>query len=245
MIDRILQSNRFLLLARLSPPMAHEIINPLSAVLNLASLMQHILKDDGIPPGRVAEFRNYLTQVISESKQAGRIASEMQSFAHAMSRRPSGTDLNEVVRQALSLASHTLKLGDVESEVELVDGLPGVRYDGPQLQQALLNLLVNAAEAVEGRQHRRVTVETKPDESRRSAVLEITDTGAGISAEHLPRIFDPFFTTKDRPECLGLGLTIARSIVEAHGGSIEVKTRPGEGTTIMVVLPGSNTGEQR
>jgi C4-dicarboxylate-specific signal transduction histidine kinase len=245
MIERILQSNRFLLLARLSPPMVHEIINPVSAVLNLATLMQHILKDDGIPSGRVMEFRSYLTQVISESKQAGRIASEMRSFARATSYEPRRNDLNEVIRQALSLASHIFKLEDVESRAELADGLPDVRCDCPRLQQALLNLLVNAAEAVEGRQHRRVTVETRLHENGHAAVLEITDTGAGISPEHLPRIFDPFFTTKDKPECLGLGLTIARSIMEAHGGSIEVKTRLGEGTTIMVTLPGGNAGEQR
>jgi signal transduction histidine kinase len=243
-IKRILQSNRFLLLARLSAPMVHEIINPVSAVLNLATLMQHILKDDGVPPGQVTEFRSYLTQVISESKHAGRIASEMQSFARATSHEPRGTDLNEVIRQALSLASHMFRMEDVEFHLELADGLLGVRCDSPQLQQALLNLLVNAAEAVEGRQQRRVTVETRLHENGHAAVLEVRDTGAGIPPEHLRRIFDPFFTTKDKPESLGLGLTIAHSIVEAHGGSIEVESRPGEGVTIRVALPGGNAGEQ-
>lgn len=197
-VERILLSDRFILLAKLSASMAHEIINPVSAVLNLATLMQHILKDDGIPTGRVAEFRGYLSQVIGESGRAGRIASELLAFSRASIREPGRTDPNEIVRQAFSLASHMLKIEDVECRLDLGEGLPLVYCDGTRIERALLHLLINAAEAVEGRELRRITIDTRLKADRRTVVLRISDTGEGIPDERLPRIFDPFFTTKQK-----------------------------------------------
>jgi signal transduction histidine kinase len=243
-IERLMQTNRLLLIARLSAPAAHEIINPVAAVLNLTALMQHILQDDGIPKDRVQDFRSYLSQAISESRQAGRIASEMLAFASASKRESRLTDLNETVRQALSLAAHMFKVGDVGTTVDLDPDLPAVRCDSVAIQHALLNILVNAAEAVEGGASRRVAIRTLRQHEGAKAVIEITDTGKGIPLELLPKIFDPFFTTRQKPGNLGLGMTIARRILETHLGSLEVASLPERGTTVKVILPAADGGDR-
>ncbi len=244
-MDRILRSNRCLLVSRLAAPIAHEIINPISAAVNLATLMQCLLKEDAIPAERGTEFRGYLSQVIGETTRAGRIASEMLAFVRASGTGPGRLHLNRIVRQTLSLASHLLKTEDVESLLALRDDLPRVFCDGTQMQQALLHLIVNAVEAVEGCECRRVTIGTRLNQDRRAVVMEVLDTGRGIVPDQLPRVFDPFFTTKERPENLGLGLTIARRIVEACRGSIEVKSRPGEGASVTMLLPACSEEEDR
>lgn len=235
-----MQANRLLLIASLSAPAAHEIINPIAAVLNLTALMQHILKDDGIHKDRVEDFRSYLSQAISESRHAGRIASEMLAFARASSREPRLTDLNETVRQAFSLAAHMFKVEDVGTTVDLAPDLPAVRCDGAAIQHALLNILVNAAEAVEGCASRRVAIRTWWQQKGSKAIIEITDTGKGIPLELLPKIFDPFFTTRLKPGNLGLGLTIARRIFETHLGLLEVASLLEKGTTVKVTLPAAD-----
>lgn len=234
---RILSSSRCLLIARLAAPAAHEIINPVSAVVNLATLMQSMLQDDRIPTEGRSEFRSYLSQVISEAARAGRIAADLLAFAHATRREPSPFDLNEIARRTVSLAAHLLKIEDVESRLALADGLPWISGDIIEVQHALLHLVVNAAEAVAGRTTRRVTISSRSSEDGRALLLEVRDTGEGVAPEHKLRIFDPFFTTKKRPENLGLGLTVARAIMEAHRGSITVESRPGEATRVTLALP--------
>ncbi|MBP1595617.1 MAG: integral rane sensor signal transduction histidine kinase [Acidobacteria bacterium] len=235
--DRILGSDRWRLIGKLSAPVAHEIINPVSAALNLASLMQHILKGEGVPPERIAEFREHLSHVIRETARAGRLASEFVMFAHAKGQEPRPADPNEVVRRAVSLASHMFKVGDIETHLHLSDLLPRIRCDSVRMQQALLNLFMNAAEALEQSERREVVVETRLPGQGEGVVLEIRDTGEGIAPELLPVIFDPFFSTRNRYDNLGLGLTVAREIVLAHRGRIEVQSRPGNGTTVTVILP--------
>ena len=241
-IEQLMHTNRHLLVARLSAAVAHEIINPIAAVLNLTALMQHILQDDGIPKDRVVDFRNYLSQTISESKQAGRIASEMLVFARATSREPRLTDLNETVRQALSLAAHMFKVEDVSTTVDLAPDLPAVRCDTVAIQHALVNLLVNAADAVEDSASRHITIRSRQPQKGAEVTIEITDTGDGIPPELLPKIFDPFFTTRQKQGNLGLGMTIARRIFETLLGSLEVASLPEKGATVKVTLPAADGG---
>lgn len=236
-IGRILRSSRCLLIARLAAPVAHEIINPVSAVVNLTTLMRSMLKDDSLAAQRGEEYHGYLSQAISEAARAGRIASEMLAFARATSREPSRVDLNEIVRRTYSLAAHLLKTEDVESRLALTDGLPWIRCDSTEVQHALLHLVVNAAEAVEGREHRQVTISTCFRADGLALLTKVLDTGEGMSPERQLTIFDPFFTTKKRPENLGLGLTVARAIMEAHRGSITVESQPGKATSVTLALP--------
>jgi two-component system NtrC family sensor kinase len=126
---------------------------------------------------------------------------------------------------------------NVAVERQLADDLPRLSCDGSQIQQVLLNLIINAAEAVQHREDARVTVRTLLDEAAREIILEVEDNGEGISPDLVGRIFDPFFTTKEEGKGVGLGLAVVYGIVQAHRGDIDVRTVEGAGTTFVVHLP--------
>jgi two-component system NtrC family sensor kinase len=233
----LLKADRLASLGQLAASVAHEINNPLSGVLNYAALMGRILKDDGIPKERVPEFRSYLERVSDQTARAGRIVSDLLAFSRRSKPQRAPSDLNAIVRATVGLVSHKLKLLNVEASLRLDEALPLLPCDPSQMQQVVLNLVMNAAEATRGRGSGRVAVVTVRSDDGESAVLEVTDDGEGIPKETLDRIFDPFFTTKDDGKGVGLGLAVVYGIVESHGGRIEVQTAPGRGTTFQVTLP--------
>jgi two-component system NtrC family sensor kinase len=232
---RLLQADRLASLGQLAASVAHEINNPLSGVLNFSALMSRILKDDGIPRERVPEFRGYLDRVSEQTTRAGRIVSDLLAFSRRSKPQRAPSDLNAIVRRTVGLVSHKLKLLSVEAVLELDETLPPLPCDVSQIQQVVLNLVMNAAEATRSHGSGRVSVVTRrsPD----GAVLAVSDDGEGIPRETLDRIFDPFFTTKDEGKGVGLGLAVVYGIVESHGGRIEVETAVGRGTTFEVTLP--------
>jgi two-component system NtrC family sensor kinase len=235
--QKLQHSDRLASLGQLAASVAHEINNPVSGVLNLSVLMQRIVKDDGIPQGRLPEFRKYLSQVVSETSRVGRIVSDLLAFSRRSSPQRAPADLNRIVRTTCSLVSHKLKLANLQVEMRLDDQLPAVPCDSSQLQQVLLNLLLNAAESMQSQGAGTVSVHTAMDRERKLALLTVSDTGEGIPEENLARIFDPFFTTKPDGKGVGLGLSVSYGIVQAHGGDIEVKSRVGAGTSFAVSLP--------
>jgi two-component system NtrC family sensor kinase len=234
---RLLQADRLASLGQLAASVAHEINNPLSGVLNFSALMSRILKDDGVPRERVPEFRGYLERVTEQTARAGRIVSDLLAFSRRSKPQRAPSDLNAIVRATVDLVSHKLKLLGVEATLRLDERLPLLPCDASQVQQVVLNLVMNGAEATRPHGSGRVSVSTRRAEDGESALLEVTDDGEGISRETLDRIFDPFFTTKDDGKGVGLGLAVVYGIVESHGGRIEVRTSPGQGTTFEVTLP--------
>jgi len=240
--QKLLQSDRLASLGQLSASVAHEINNPVAGVLNLSMLMQRMLKDDGIPPGRLEEFRKYLGQVTNETTRVGRIVSDLLAFSRRSKPQRAPADLNKIVRMTLSLAQHKMKLSGVTVEANLREDLPQVPCDGSQIQQVALNLLLNAAEATQTRGERRVEVATSATDGM--VLLTVSDNGEGIPKENLAKIFDPFFTTKPEGKGVGLGLAVSYGIVEAHGGDIEVRSKVGEGTTFTVSLPLEQTAQR-
>ncbi|MGA9120752.1 MAG: ATP-binding protein [Bacteroidota bacterium] len=235
--QKLLQTDRLASLGQLSASVAHEINNPLSGVLNLAMLMQRILKDDGIPRDRIPEYRKYLTQVITETSRVGRIVSDLLAFSRRSKPQASMADLNNIIRTTVSLVSHKLSLANVVVEEALQPDLPPLRCDGSQVQQVVMNLVMNAAEATPPRSGGKVRVCTFESEDRNSIVMEVHDNGEGIAQENLSKIFDPFFTTKGEGKGVGLGLAVVYGVVNAHNGDIEVESTPGRGTTFRVILP--------
>jgi len=232
---KLLHSDRLASLGQLSASVAHEINNPVSGVLNLSMLLQRMLKDDGIPPNRIEEFRKYLSQVVNETARVGRIVSDLLAFSRRSKPQRTPADLNKIVKMTLSLVQHKMKLSNVTVEQNLREDLPAAACDASQVQQVVLNLLLNAAEATQSKADRRVTVSTEagPGEVR----LLVADNGEGIQPENLTKIFDPFFTTKAEGKGVGLGLAVSYGIIQAHGGDIEVKSDVGKGATFVVSLP--------
>ncbi len=160
--QKLIQSDRLASLGQLSASVAHEINNPVAGVLNLSMLMQRILRDDGVPPARVADFRKYLGQVITETTRVGRIVSDLLSFSRRSKPQRSPADLNKIVRTTVSLVSHKLKLLGIRSGYRPGRGLPQALCDASQIQQVVLNLVLNGAEAMHPKGSGRIAIRTRP-----------------------------------------------------------------------------------
>ena len=170
-----------------------------------------------------------------QTARAGRIVSDLLAFSRRSKPQRAPADLNAIVRTTVGLVSHKLKLPNVEASLELDDTLVPLPCDVSQMQQVVLNLVMNAAEAT--RPHGSGCVRVVTRRTADGVVLAVSDAGEGIPRETLDRIFDPFFTTKGEGKGVGLGLAVVYGIVESHGGRIEVETAPGRGTTFEVTLP--------
>jgi two-component system NtrC family sensor kinase len=245
---KLIQADRLATLGQLSASVAHEINNPVSGVLNLSMLLERLMVNGAYPPGREAEFRKYLSLISSETARVGRIVSDLLAFSRRSKPQRAPADLNKLVRTTLGLAGHKLKLINAEIVLELQDNLPPVECDASQMQQVILNLVLNGAEAMQSCGGGKLTIQTRllPDGS--NVELSVQDTGESIAPENLPKIFDPFFTTKADGKGVGLGLAVLYGIVKAHEGEVEVTSQRNEGTTFTVILPlksRSGSAEQR
>lgn len=235
--QKLLQSDRLASLGQLSASVAHEINNPLSGVLNLSMLMHRILNDNGIPSHRIKEFRQYLSQVVAETSRVGRIVQDLLAFSRRSKPQRSPVDINAIITTTVNLLAHKLKLMNVSIQLDLDARLQPIECDGSQMQQVLINLIMNAAEAAQGKVEGKVVVSTRGGAEAKELTLEVCDNGDGIPQEWRSKIFDPFFTTKGEGKGVGLGLAVVYGIVQAHKGDIEVEGTVGQGTTVTVTLP--------
>jgi two-component system, NtrC family, sensor kinase len=234
---KLMATDRLASLGQLAASVAHEINNPLYSILNLTTLMQRIVKDDGIPPDRLPEFTKYLSQVVNETARVGRIVTDLLAFSRRSRAQKSEADINEIVSTTLSLLDHKLKMMEVKLELNLAPNIPHIVCDSSQLQQVVINLVMNAAESIHEKQTRNVCIRTQKDTLRDGIILEVSDTGEGMTPEMQSKIFEPFFTTKKEGKGIGLGLAVVYGIVQAHKGDIEVRSTLGEGTVFTVYLP--------
>ena len=169
-----------------------------------------------------------------------RIVKDLLAFSRRSVPERAPADLNEIVERTTSLVEHRAQLSGVELERDLLADLPPVSCDRAQIEQVLLNLVLNAVEAMpEGG---RVVVRTGTEAATNAVVVQVQDDGPGIPREHLRRIFDPFFSTKEGEKGAGLGLSVAYGIVEAHDGRLNVHSEVGRGTTFTVRLPLEENG---
>ena len=233
---KLIQSDRLATLGQLAASVAHEINNPVSGVLNLSMLLERLMAKGEYPPGREAEFRKYLSLISIETARVGRIVSDLLAFSRRSKPQRAPADLNKLVRTTMGLADHKLKLISAEVALDLQDSLPLVECDSSQIQQVVLNLILNGAQAMQPRGGGKLTIRTRlADEN--NVELSVQDSGEGIAPENLSKIFDPFFTTKPEGKGVGLGLAVLYGIVKAHEGEVEVTSRRNEGTTFTVMLP--------
>jgi signal transduction histidine kinase len=234
---KLVQADRLASLGQLAASVAHEINNPVSGVLNLSMLLERLMAKGTYPPGREAEFRKYLGRISSESTRIGRIVSDLLAFSRRTKPHRAPADLNKVVRSTVGLADHKLQLINAEVVLDLQENLPLVECDASQIQQVVLNLVLNGAQAMQSSGGGKLTIRTRLVPDGGSVELSVQDTGEGIAAEDLPRVFDPFFTTKADGKGVGLGLAVLYGIVKAHEGEVDVTSKRNEGATFVVTLP--------
>lgn len=228
---QLLQAEKMAALGQTISGVAHELNNPLATILSWAErLSEKRSLDDSVRRG--------LEIIFSESERAARIVRNLLTFARKRQTTRVMVDVNQVVRETLALRAYEQRLSNVAVIDALAAGLPQVFADGHQLQQVLLNLIINAEQAMLSAHGRGIlVVRTWHVADQELVVLEINDDGPGIPDEVQPKIFDPFFTTKDVGKGTGLGLTVAYAIVQEHGGRIHVESKPGVGSSFFVELP--------
>jgi PAS domain S-box-containing protein len=209
---------------------AHELNNPLHAITNFA----HLLLMESRPEGD----REALEIMQREADRAASIVSDLRTIA----RRSRGAeddsesfDLNEVVRHVLRIRCYTHDSHNIRVDTQLSDGLPSVRGSRSEIEQCLLNLVINAEQAMEGQDAKGIELHTGCD--RGFVWVRVQDAGPGIPPEHRERIFDPFWTTRGPGGGTGLGLSLVHTIVEAHGGLVRVESDPGRGAAFTIDLP--------
>src|SRR5215467_3496628 len=228
---QLLQAEKMAALGQTISGVAHELNNPLATILSWAErLSQKPTNDDTIRRG--------LETILNESERAARIVRNLLTFARKRQTTRAMVDVNHVVRDTLALRAYDQRLSNISVLDALAAGLPQVFADGYQVQQVLLNLVINAEQAMLSAHGRGVLVVRSWHEAdRETVILEINDDGPGVPEEVQPKIFDPFFTTKEVGQGTGLGLTVAYAIVQEHGGRIRIESRPQRGASFFVELP--------
>jgi two-component system, NtrC family, sensor kinase len=233
---QLLQAEKLSAIGQLVAGVAHELNNPLTSVIGFAQLLDSELRS-GDPARPSEEVSQDLRRIAEESGRAASIVRNLLAFARRQTAARVPQDLTELVQRVLALRTYEFRLNSVELVTEFEPGLPPVVADGGQLQQALLNLILNAERAMRGRPSRRLTVGVKWDGRAAALEVSVADTGHGIDHANLSRIFDPFFTTREVGEGTGLGLSICYGIVRDHGGQIGVTSKVQVGTTFTILLP--------
>jgi signal transduction histidine kinase/ActR/RegA family two-component response regulator len=228
---QLLQAEKMAALGQTISGVAHELNNPLATILSWAERLSHRpTLDDSVRRG--------LETILSESERAARIVRNLLTFARKRQTTRAMVDVNQVVRETLALRAYEQRVTNVAVLDALAAGLPHVFADGHQIQQVLLNLIINAEQAMLSANGRGIlVVRSWHDAPHESVILEINDDGPGIPDEMQPKIFDPFFTTKDVGKGTGLGLTVAYAIVQEHGGRIRLESAAGKGASFYVELP--------
>jgi len=227
---QLLQAEKLAALGQTISGVAHELNNPLATILTWAERLSQRQVDE--------QTRRGLDTILSESERAAKIVRSLLTFARKRHTTRAMVDVNQVVRQTLALRSYEQRLSNITVFEALAAGLPLVFADPHQFQQVLLNLIINAEQAMLGANGRgSMVLRSWHDFDNDTVMLEVNDDGPGVPEDVQPKIFDPFFTTKEVGKGTGLGLTVAYAIIQEHGGRLTVKSQPGTGASFLIALP--------
>jgi signal transduction histidine kinase/CheY-like chemotaxis protein len=230
--SQLLQAAKMSALGQLVSGVAHELNNPLSVITGYSQLM--LAREVPAPLRRPVEL------MASQADRMAKIVRNLLLFARQRTSERGAVNMNDVIEQTLTLRQNQLQLAGVVVERDLAGELPLVVGDAQQLQQVLLNLLLNAEQAIlDAHRGSRIIVRTRRTVDGRSVVTQVVDDGPGIAPDTLPRVFEPFFTTKEVGAGTGLGLSVSYGIVEEHGGRLGAESKPGE-TVFTMELPAAS-----
>lgn len=226
--NQLRQTERLAELGTLAAGMAHEIGTPMNVILGRTEYLMHKTSDDATKQG--------LATIVAQVERITRIMNQLLSFARRkpLERRPLAMSL--VVHDILDVVQERLEKRDIHLQIHLASSCPSVFADRDQMGQVVLNLVMNAIQAMPNGGALTITLTS----DARRVHLALADNGCGIPKDNIPKLFMPFFTTKGCGEGTGLGLTVVHGIVQEHEGSIVVESQPGTGTTFTISLPASD-----
>ncbi len=230
---QILHQEKMASLGLMAAGIAHEIGNPLTSISSLIQLLKRRAKDE--------ETRNSLNTILEHINRISNIVRELVDFSRPRSEVQQPTDVNQVIRSAVGIVRFDKRAKRITLNVHLDENLPPITLVPDQLQQVVLNILMNALDAMESKGD---TLTVRSYLRNQQVHIEIEDTGTGIPQEQLSRIFEPFFTTKPVGKGTGLGLTVSYGIIQKFGGDILVESEPGKGTRFIITLPVNKQGEE-
>jgi two-component system NtrC family sensor kinase len=230
----VARAEKLAAIGRLAAGVVHEINNPLATISACAEALESRVKEGAFNDSAALEdLREYLGLIRSEAFRCKTITNGLLDFSHTRAAQHAPLSLSEVISSATRLVMHQQRGDGIEFKIETAEDLPRVSGDAGQLQQAIIALTTNAVDAMPGGGVLKITTGRKGQR----VFVEVSDTGAGIPPENVPKIFEPFYTTKEVGEGTGLGLAVCYGILTEHGGSLDVKSTVGVGTTFTILLP--------
>ncbi len=229
------QSQRLASIGRLAAEIAHEMNNPLTSVLTFSKLVTSVLQQEPFPVHRVAELRDYISYLHSETERCATISRNLLDFSRQSQIEIRDNDIHGILDTTLNILRHRAELDEIKIHTDYATGLPLLSCDFKRLQQAFINILWNGIEAMpEGGV---LTVSTNFDRQRNIIEVKISDTGVGISEDDVEKIFEPFFTTKDEGKGVGLGLSVAYGIIRQHEGELYIQSKESAGVHCTIQFP--------
>lgn len=228
----LLHASRLSVMGQMASAMAHELNQPLTAVVNYLEAARHLLAGGPEAAERVGAL---MGRAVSQAERAGDVIRKLRQFVGKGETDRRAESLNKLVEEALALALVGARQSGVRVTLDLDRALPPALVDGVQIQQVVLNLVRNAVEAMEAVERRELTIQTRAIAAEQMAEITVADSGPGIAPDIADRLFQPFVTTKKTG--MGLGLSICRDIVEAHHGQLTAAPNPGGGTAFRLTLP--------
>ncbi len=235
--DKLLHQDKMASLGKLSASVVHEINNPIAGILNLTKLMQRIITEEALDFKELDSFNRYLNLMETETHRISRIVSNLLSFARESKMEFNKLNLNRLIEKTLFLNANLLKISDVKVEMDLDQQMPDIVGSEDQLQQVCMNIISNAAEAVEPAGGGIVSIKTRHLPKTDKIAVSFHNTNSFIPPENFSKIFEPFFTTKKKGKGAGLGLSVAFGIIKEHDGTIFVESDQKKGTTFTVRFP--------
>jgi PAS domain S-box-containing protein len=228
-------SQRLASIGKLAAEIAHEINNPLTSILTFTKLAARIIDRESSESESLSTLRQYLSFLESEANRCSVIARNLLDFSRQGEIEIRENDLGEIFEKTLDILRHRAEMGSILVDSVHDTSMPKIHCDFKRLQQAFMNILWNAIEAMPD--GGTLKIRSTYDRNKQKVLLSISDTGIGIPEENLDKIFEPFFTTKAESKGVGLGLSVSYGIIRQHGGDIHIQSRVGEGTRFDIQLP--------